>query len=132
MINYLPELFGGIILVLLTFYLTRLSEKSKAKEQLRNQQNKFESEKEKIIWKHSSKLKEQELKFNQELDLLKQKHELELEKFNIESRDRDMKSIFTGEYDMNEMASQLEGLDKLLGKTKNIQSKHKNHPAFKK
>jgi len=132
MINYIPELIGGVFLVLLTFYLTKFNEKSKAKEQLHNQKDKFKNEKEKIMWKHNSKLKEQELEFSQQLGLLKQKHELELEKFKIESQDRDMKSIFTGEYDMNEMMSQMEALGKLLDKTENIKKKNKNHPAFKK
>ena len=132
MINYIPELIGGVFLVLLTFYLTKFNEKSKAKEQLHIQKDKFENEKEKIMWKHNSKLKEQELEFSQRLGLLKQKHELELEKFKIESQDRDMKSIFTGEYDMSEMMSQMEGLDKLLDKAESIKKKKKNHPAFKK
>lgn len=78
-INYIPELMGGILLIFLTNWVTRRSEKSKAKEQLDNQKVIYENEKDKMITEYDGKLREQEIKFNHDKQLLESQHELEME-----------------------------------------------------
>lgn len=137
-INYIPELIGGILIAVLSFWLTRRSEKARAKEQLENQKNQFENEKEKIKLEYDAKLREQELKLNHERELLEKHHEQEIEKYKIQTQDQDLRSIFTGEYDMDKIGEQMEGLEALMGQIEKFDKiaksgtfKNSNHPANK-
>ncbi|MGM0874480.1 MAG: hypothetical protein ACQEWV_06680 [Bacillota bacterium] len=138
-INYLPELIGGVIIAILSYWLTRRSEKVRAKEQLENQKILFENEKEKIKIEYDAKLREQELKLNHEKELLEKQHQQEVEKYKMQTQDEDMRSIFTGEYDMNKIGEQMEGLGELLGQVEKMDKimksgtfKNANHPANQK
>lgn len=134
-INYFPELIGGIIIAFVSFWLTRLNERAKARNLLEHKQELFEQEKERVRLEYDAKLKEQQLKFNHEKSMLKEQHKLEIEKYKIESQDRDLKSIFTGEYNIDEISKQMDDLMNLAGKAeemnKIIKSKKNNHPAKK-
>lgn len=138
-ISYIPELIGGIIIAVLSFWLTRRSEKARAKEQLENQSIQFENEKEKIKLEYDAKLREQELKLNHEKDLLEKQYQQEIEKYNMQTEDQQLNNIFNGEYDVDKIIQQLEGFDELLEKAEKLDKKVKsgtfknsNHPANKK
>lgn len=137
-INYIPELIGAIIIAILSFVLTRRGEKAKAKEQLENQKVQFENEKERIKLEYDAKLREQELKLNHEKELLEKQHQQEIEKYKMQTQDQEIRSVFTGEYDISEISRQMEGLGELLGKAEKLDKavksgtyKNANHPANK-
>lgn len=137
--NYLFEIISAIIIALVSYWFTKLNEKAKAKNELKNQQEIFKQEKEKLKVKYDAKLKEQELNFQHEKDMLESKHQKDIEKHEKESQDQDLKCIFTGEYDMGKIMNQLEGLSELDEKAKQMEKqinsgtyKNKNHPARRK
>lgn len=138
-ISYIPELIGGIIIAVLSFWLTRRSEKARAKEQLANQSIRFENEKEKIKLEYDAKLKEQELRLNHEKDLLEKQYQQEIEKYKMQTEDQQLNSLFNGEYDVNKIIQQIEGFEELLEKAEKLDKtvksgtfKNSNHPANKK
>jgi len=138
-INYLPELIGAIIIAVLSYLLTRRNEKARAKDQLETQKIKFENEKEKIKIEYDAKLKEQELRLNHEKDLLEKQYQQEIEKYNMQTEDQQLNSIFKGDYDVDKMIQQMEGFGELLEKVEKLDKKVKsgtlknsNHPANKK
>ncbi|MCJ8222332.1 MULTISPECIES: hypothetical protein [Bacillus subtilis group] len=138
-INYLPELIGAIIIAVLSYLLTRRNEKARAKDQLEAQKIKFENEKEKIKIEYDAKLKEQELRLNHEKDLLEKQYQQEIEKYNMQTEDQQLNSIFKGDYDVDKMIQQMEGFGELLEKAEKLDKKVKsgtfknfNHPANKK
>jgi|SRR5690625_2922992 len=111
---YIPELIGGIIIAVLTFWLTRLSEQSKNKEKTKRREKENENKIERLRIEYEAKINEQKLNFQHKIQLLEKEHELDLEKQRLESKDQDLKSIFNGEYDMNEIAEQFKGMEKLI------------------
>ncbi|MFP7296228.1 hypothetical protein [Neobacillus niacini] len=137
-ISYLPELVGGLVLTVITFIFTRISEKTKWQRELTNEQTRLENEKEKLILEFEAKLKEQQLLFNHEKDILEKQHEQDLQKYQMQVKDQDLRSIFIGEYDLEKISKQMEGLEDLLGKSqeidkmiKNINLYNANHPTRK-
>jgi len=53
-VAYISEMFGGILIVLFTFWLTRKSETKKASEQLENQKRSYIGEKESLTLKYDA------------------------------------------------------------------------------
>lgn len=138
LINYLPELIGGVIIAYLSFWLTRMNEKTKAKIQLDSQQEQIEQEQEKVKIEYASRIKEQQQKFDHEKEILKERYKQELEKYNIQNQNQDLRSIFSGEYDMDKIAEQMSSLENLVDQAekmdKRIKSgtyKNTNHPGNK-
>ncbi|MDV2683977.1 hypothetical protein RYX56_06265 [Alkalihalophilus lindianensis] len=138
-INYIPELIGGTFIAILTFVFTRINEKSKAKTQLENQKHVHENEKDKIKIEYDAKLREQELKLNHERELLEKLHQQEIEKYKMQNQDKDLRSLFTGEYDVSKIGEQMEGLEVLMEqvdkwdkKMKSGNVKKANHPILRK
>ncbi|MGF9967835.1 hypothetical protein FB592_2617 [Bacillus sp. SJZ110] len=137
-INYIPELIGGSIIAVLSYWLTSRSEKARARQQLENQEKLFENEKEKIKLEYDGKLREQELRLNHEKDLLEQQYQQEIEKYNMQTLDQQLDNIFTGEYDVNKISEQVEGLGEVLEQLEKLDKiaksgtfKNSNHPADK-
>lgn len=130
-VSYIPELIGGVILVFLTFWLTSVSEKSKSKLKLENQQNVNKEKIEKLKIEYEAKVKKQELAFKHQIELLEKQHMLDLDKQRAESKDRDMRSIFTGEYDLKQVRSQMGELGNLLSMAEQIKKMTKGRESLK-
>lgn len=135
-VAYLPELIGGIIIAVITFFLTRLSEKAKAREELEKQRIQHENEKDKLVLEYDAKIREQELRFAHDKELLLTKHEQEMEKYTAQTQDQELRSIFTGEYDLGRIGEQMEEIEKLTEKMEKLErvtasagARQKNHPA---
>ncbi|MCG1020769.1 hypothetical protein [Sutcliffiella horikoshii] len=137
-INYLPELIGGFILAFVTFLLTRINERTKWKRELETQKVKMDSEKEKLVLEYDAKLREQNLKLNHEKELMEKQHEQEIEKYQMQVKDQDVRSLISGEYDMGVLSEQLDGIEGMLGKVEKMDNllkkrglSNSNHPARK-
>lgn len=126
LILYIPEFIGGTIIAIITFLLTRLSERKRNEEVLEQQKINNKNKIEKMKLGYENKIQEQKLGFTNELKLLEKQHELELEKQQHFSQEQYLNGVLTGDYNIEDLTKIIPGLISLSSGLSELDQHFKN------